>query len=74
MPNEGQQRSNKRGYQTLEELNKFERAETAYRALELEFKPLKGNFTYEHLKTIHKHLFALIRAISRNKTTVTKEK
>lgn len=48
---------NKRGYQTLEELSKFERAETAYRAFELELIPLKGKFDYEHLKAVHKHLF-----------------
>ncbi|MNW32248.1 Adenosine monophosphate-protein transferase VbhT [compost metagenome] len=65
---------NKRGYQTIEELSKFERAETAYRAFELELKPLKGRFDYEHLKIIHKYLFQNVYewAGTPRTTTITK--
>lgn len=48
---------NKQNLRTNEELDAYERAETSFRALEIELKPIQGKFDFEHLKSIHKHLF-----------------
>ena len=42
------------GYRSQEELNAFERRITLAKMLS---EPPPGNFDYEHLKSIHKHLF-----------------
>ncbi|WP_267523094.1 Fic/DOC family protein [Campylobacter sp. MG1] len=48
---------NKLGIEYIKEFDKASRIYTLARAEELKTNPIKGNFDYEHLKAIHKHIF-----------------
>ena len=48
---------NKAGIKNQKELDVFEKRSTAKRLNELSENPIQGNFDYQHLKDIHKHLF-----------------
>ena len=48
---------NKAGITDRATLNDFEREVTTARSFELIAKPIEGNFDFDHLKDIHKHLF-----------------
>ncbi|MBZ7987959.1 Fic/DOC family protein [Campylobacter canadensis] len=48
---------NKLGIEDFKELDKASRFYTGIREKELSKTPIKGNFDYTHLKTIHKHIF-----------------
>ncbi|MBT2293751.1 Fic family protein [Paenibacillus albidus] len=45
------------GLRDQELLDIFERNRSALRLMELQAKPIQGNFDLKHLQTIHKHLF-----------------
>lgn len=48
---------NKAGITDRATLDNFEREVTTARSFELIAKPIEGNFDFDHLKDIHKHLF-----------------
>ena len=48
---------NKLNLTDKDELFKAEMRFTSARVQQLELKPLKGDFDFEHLKTIHRYIF-----------------
>ena len=55
---------NKFNIKVAEKLNEVERNATAARLAQLRVNPIKGNFDFEHLKKIHKHIFQDVYALA----------
>lgn len=61
---------NHAGLRDQELLDIFERNRSALRLMELQAKPIPGNFDMKHLQTIHKHLFQDVYPFAGNIRTV----